>query len=226
MSRPLRAATHARHYDAPSQMTDTDGTRHWITRAANFVVVVSDAQKGASLERHSNPDEYLLLLPPAMKASVAAADQSSQPMATASRSSLPARAGRSHDGRHGRAGLHQQGSGYPGEGRQYRSLCGRCGRSRPPHTLARSSWRISYPSLSVDRLFQPRSKPTQDAALSDHQSHDQRLHALVEAPRRKQAEPAFARRLRTDFARDARVLHAPFALSLVAGQDHVARRRT
>ena len=76
MNMPVRAATHARHYEQPCQLTDADGTRHWITRAANFVVVVSDAKKGARLERDANPDEYLLLLPPATDASISAGDQS------------------------------------------------------------------------------------------------------------------------------------------------------
>ena len=38
MSGAHRQATHARCYAAPPQLTDKDGTRHWITRAANFVV--------------------------------------------------------------------------------------------------------------------------------------------------------------------------------------------
>jgi hypothetical protein len=63
MAEALRTATHARHYrDTPQQM-DEDGSRHWITRAANFVVVVTEAAEGAVLSRIDNPDEYMLLLP-------------------------------------------------------------------------------------------------------------------------------------------------------------------
>lgn len=62
MSEALRAATHARHYAEAPQSTDADGTRHWITRAANFVTVVSEAREGAVLTR-DNPDEYMVLLP-------------------------------------------------------------------------------------------------------------------------------------------------------------------
>jgi len=63
MAEALRTATHARHYrDAPQQV-DADGSRHWITRAANFVVVVTDAVEGAVLSRVGQPDEYMLLLP-------------------------------------------------------------------------------------------------------------------------------------------------------------------
>jgi hypothetical protein len=62
MSEALRPATHARHYAEPPQRTDGDGTRHWITRAANFVTVVSEAPSGATLKR-DNADEYMVLLP-------------------------------------------------------------------------------------------------------------------------------------------------------------------
>src|SRR5271166_1854487 len=67
MSEALRPATHARHYAEPPQQTEADGTRHWITRAANFVTVVSEAPGGALLERN-NPDEYMVLLPPGTEA--------------------------------------------------------------------------------------------------------------------------------------------------------------
>lgn len=63
MGEALRKATHARHYKEAPQAVDADGSRHWITRAANFVVVVTDAAKGAILERAGNPDEYMVLLP-------------------------------------------------------------------------------------------------------------------------------------------------------------------
>jgi mannose-6-phosphate isomerase-like protein (cupin superfamily) len=72
MSEAMRKATHARHYAEAPQMTDKDGSRHWITRAANFVVVVTDAKKGAVLDRSDNPDEYMLLLTPGTDANVEA----------------------------------------------------------------------------------------------------------------------------------------------------------
>lgn len=72
----MRKATHARHYAQDPQMTDADGTRHWITRAANFLTVVSDAKAGAVLERRGNPDEYMLLLPPGTSATIAAGGES------------------------------------------------------------------------------------------------------------------------------------------------------
>jgi hypothetical protein len=72
MTIAMRKATHARHYEQAPQVADADGTRHWITRAANFVVVVTDAAKGAVLNRRNQVDEYLLLLPPALAARVEA----------------------------------------------------------------------------------------------------------------------------------------------------------
>jgi hypothetical protein len=71
----LRKATHARHYAELPQIVDTDGTRHWITRAANFLTVVSDARSGSVLERHDNPDEYMLVLSPGVGATVEAGEE-------------------------------------------------------------------------------------------------------------------------------------------------------
>jgi hypothetical protein len=70
MSGSVRRATHARHYREPPQRTDADGSRHWITRAANFVVVISDMKVGARLARENTPDESLLLLPEHTQATV------------------------------------------------------------------------------------------------------------------------------------------------------------
>jgi hypothetical protein len=71
MSEALRTATHARHYAEPPQRTDPDGSRHWITRAANFVTVVSQGTAGAVFTRN-NPDEYMVLLPPGTEAVIEA----------------------------------------------------------------------------------------------------------------------------------------------------------
>lgn len=72
MSGAKRSAFLAHHYREAPQQIDKDGTRHWITRAANFVVVVSDAKAGALLQRSTQSDEYMLLLGPGMRASVRA----------------------------------------------------------------------------------------------------------------------------------------------------------
>lgn len=58
-----RKATHARHYREAPQITEPNGTRHWITRAANFVTVFTEAAAGSVLERKAQPDEYMVLLP-------------------------------------------------------------------------------------------------------------------------------------------------------------------
>jgi hypothetical protein len=77
MSEALRTATHARHYAEPPQRTDPDGSRHWITRAANFVTVVSQGTAGAVFTRN-NPDEYMVLLPPGTEAVVEADGERAQ----------------------------------------------------------------------------------------------------------------------------------------------------
>jgi hypothetical protein len=75
MSPHLRAATHAKHYaTAPTAVSD-DGSRHWITRAANFVVVVSHCPAGAALHRALHPDESLVLLPAGTEAIISAGTQ-------------------------------------------------------------------------------------------------------------------------------------------------------
>lgn len=56
-----RAATYAKHYASAPQLSET-GSKTWITRAANFVVAVSEVTPGAVLGRQDNPDEYMVLL--------------------------------------------------------------------------------------------------------------------------------------------------------------------
>ena len=72
MTGAARAATHARLYQEPPQQQDADGARHWITRAANFAVVLSDAKAGSVMDRGQNADEYMVLLPPGSEATIAA----------------------------------------------------------------------------------------------------------------------------------------------------------
>src|SRR5690554_3312093 len=59
-----RPASSAAYYGMPPALTDEDGSRHWITRAANFVVVATHARAGAVLRRDGvhQPDEYMVLL--------------------------------------------------------------------------------------------------------------------------------------------------------------------
>lgn len=56
------------YYEAPPQAGDGDGEQTWITRSANVVVAVSRVRAGTVLARSDHPDEYLLLLPPGVRA--------------------------------------------------------------------------------------------------------------------------------------------------------------
>ncbi len=72
MSGAQRQATHARLYAAPPEITDADGSKHWITRAANFVVVVTDAKAGTVLTRKGQADEYMVVIMPGCAATLEA----------------------------------------------------------------------------------------------------------------------------------------------------------
>ena len=72
MNQAMRPSTHALHGEAPPQLSDPDGSRHWITRAANFTLVVSEARAGARFERADNPDEYMVLAPARARALIEA----------------------------------------------------------------------------------------------------------------------------------------------------------
>ncbi len=65
MSNDIRPAHTARYYADLPTLTDSDGTRHWITRAANFVLVATQATAGTTLHRSASHqgDEYMVLLP-------------------------------------------------------------------------------------------------------------------------------------------------------------------
>ena len=57
------------------QETGADGTKTWITRGGNFVVAVSRVRPGSVLERADNADEYMVILPPGTKATIAAGSE-------------------------------------------------------------------------------------------------------------------------------------------------------
>lgn len=59
---PSQLATYARHHDQAPRAVPGDSCPAWITRGANFVVVVSRVQAGDTLQR-DNLDEYVLLVP-------------------------------------------------------------------------------------------------------------------------------------------------------------------
>jgi len=75
VTHPPRPAPCARFYQDAPQQTDADGSAHWISRAGNFVVVVTRAAAGAVLERTRQDDEYMVLLPENIAATLQAGDQ-------------------------------------------------------------------------------------------------------------------------------------------------------
>ena len=75
MTMPAKPAHYARFYSEPEALKDADGTSHWVTRSANFVVVATQARAGSVLERMGQPDEYMLLLPEQVGASIQVGSQ-------------------------------------------------------------------------------------------------------------------------------------------------------
>lgn len=55
-------------YASEPQLTDAQGVQTWLIRSANVVVAISKVKAGTTLARTDNPDEYLLLLPPQVRA--------------------------------------------------------------------------------------------------------------------------------------------------------------
>ncbi|HSW21060.1 MAG TPA: hypothetical protein VLJ86_27805 [Ramlibacter sp.] len=76
MSQASIAASYGLYYASPPQAGDGSIESTWITRSANVVVAVSQVRAGALLARQDNPDEYMLLLPPGVRAEVTAGDAS------------------------------------------------------------------------------------------------------------------------------------------------------
>lgn len=84
MTIPIRQSWYARYYEDKPAWVDADGSRHWVTRGANFVVVVSDTKAGARLQRVAEVDESFVLL----AAGVQAQAQTHKETATAAGDSL------------------------------------------------------------------------------------------------------------------------------------------
>ena len=60
-----RKATKAEFHKMAPQLTDPAGkAKTWVTRGGNFAVVVSEVQPGAVLERASDPQERMIIVPP------------------------------------------------------------------------------------------------------------------------------------------------------------------
>lgn len=67
-----RRAFCAHPYRSAPDLTDPGGARHWITRGINMVVVVTEGPAGTTLSRQDQPDEYMAIVPPGLRADLAA----------------------------------------------------------------------------------------------------------------------------------------------------------
>jgi mannose-6-phosphate isomerase-like protein (cupin superfamily) len=63
MSPTRPKATFARYYSEPPQIVAADGSKTWLTRAANFIVAYTEGAAGAVFERLEQPDEYMVFTP-------------------------------------------------------------------------------------------------------------------------------------------------------------------
>lgn len=74
MNARIRRSRSARFYEDTPAWQDADGTRHWVIRGANFIVVATHAAAGAVLSRSAaqQADEYMTLLPEGTPARIAA----------------------------------------------------------------------------------------------------------------------------------------------------------
>lgn len=72
---PIRKATLADWTREAPQRTDAAGNPSWILRTAHFSVEVTEVRGEALLERADHPDEYMLVLPPGLRAEARAGAQ-------------------------------------------------------------------------------------------------------------------------------------------------------
>ena len=213
-----RPATHARQYAESPQKTDADGTRHWLTLAANFVTVVSQASTGAVLAR-SNPDEWDRSGRRSGWHACRNERQQSDHRA-AGREPNP----RPQIGNRG-AGILKQGSG-PGRGCGKRcNLCRWGSRSGAADVVARPGRRFPATPLRPEQYRKSRPKPSKNASVPINKPHDQRLRSMDVAARREKAQPPFARGFRASLTESERRVRSPPSISLVVRQDVLARRR-
>jgi mannose-6-phosphate isomerase-like protein (cupin superfamily) len=65
MYKPYRHATVADHSLGRPDVIEADGSPTWVTRGANFVIAITRAVEGTTLEVSGVPDEYFVMLPEA-----------------------------------------------------------------------------------------------------------------------------------------------------------------
>lgn len=64
------------HYAQEPQSTPQEGEHSWIIRSANVVVVISRVRSGTRLQRTGQSDEYMVLLPAGLHATITAGSDS------------------------------------------------------------------------------------------------------------------------------------------------------
>lgn len=65
-AKALRPASKAEFHKMKPQVVESDGkSKTWITRGGNFAVAVSEVEPGVVLKRDNNPEEYMVITPPA-----------------------------------------------------------------------------------------------------------------------------------------------------------------
>lgn len=65
-AKAVRAASKAEFHKMKPQVVESDGrSKTWITRGGNFAVAVSEVEPGVALKRDDNPEEYMVIIPPA-----------------------------------------------------------------------------------------------------------------------------------------------------------------
>lgn len=72
ISGALRPASYTTCDEQAPDIIDTQGARHWIIRSGNMVLAISRISPGVVLERTSNPDESMVLLPVGVNAEIEA----------------------------------------------------------------------------------------------------------------------------------------------------------
>ena len=62
-------------YDSPACLTSPDSSATWLSRGSTFVVAISSVVANSHLDRDDNPDEYMLIVPNGIRATVRAGNE-------------------------------------------------------------------------------------------------------------------------------------------------------